>query len=167
MIFDGIAIGRMKTKWEEAIADGRVSHVRMLPDGSILVHKSSTAELGGKMVVDSIFDKYDSNDIATKAMLKITGPLEPDQVHFFSTAFDNAPWEEVFSIEVIRPMLDDGSFRKAVLLDDGSIDLFRNSQNQETLQVLNFKGTEHVAVILEATGPLKVGEVHEFKPSFE
>lgn len=165
MIFDGIAIGRMKSKWEEAIADGRVSHVRMLPDGSILVHKSSKAELGGKMVADSSFDKYDSKDVATKAMLKITGPLEPDQVHFFSTAFDNASWEEVFTIEVIRPMFEDGSFRKAVLLDDGSIDLYRISKLEEALQILNFKGAEHVAAILEATGPLKVGEVYEFKPS--
>ncbi|HMO23032.1 MAG TPA: hypothetical protein PKD05_14070 [Candidatus Melainabacteria bacterium] len=167
MIFDGIAIGRMKTKWEEAIADGRVSHVRMLPDGSILVHKSSTAELGGKMVADTIFDKNDSNDIATKAMLKITGPLEPDQVHSFSTAFDNAPWEEVFTIEVIRPMLEDGSFRKAVLLEDDSIDLYRVSKFVDSPQVLNFKGKEHIELILEITGPLKVGEVHEFKPTSE
>lgn len=162
MIFDGIAIGRMKSKWEEAIADGRVSHVRMLPDGSILVHKSSISELGGKMVADSSFDKYDSNDVATKAMLKITGPLEPDQVHFFSTAFDNAPWEEVFTIDVLRPMLNDGSFQKAVLLDDGSIDLYRLSQVADAPQVVNFQGREHIEVILEATGPLSVGQDYQF-----
>ena len=162
MIFDKIGLDRKRKEWESAIKDGKISSVQILNDGSLIVHNLENYQIGNRVQCELGIIRYKADDLSARALLEIIGPLKPGDIYFFEELWGGEQWEELYATDILRPKLEDGSFLKAVLLEDGSIDLYRISQIEETPQVLNFKGKEHVAVILEATGPLKVGEVFEF-----
>lgn len=167
MIFDRIALDRKRKNWEASIRDKKLSSVQVLSDGSLKVYSLENYQIGNRIQCELFVDIYKADDLSARALLEIIGPFKPGDIYFFEELWGGEQWEEIYATDILRPKLEDGSFLKAVLLEDGSIDLYRISQIEETPQVLNFKGKEHVAVILEATGPLKVGEVFEFKPFFD
>lgn len=162
MIFDKIVLNRKRKEWETSIKDGKISSVQVLSDGSLKVFNLENYQIGNRIQCELGFSIYKADDLSARALLEIIGPLKAGDFHFFDEVWNGGQLEEVFTTEILLSMLEDGSFLKAVLLEDGSIDLYRISQFVDTPQVLNFKGKEHIETILEATGPLQVGETHQF-----
>ncbi len=166
MIFDKLAVNRMKKRWERAISQKEIISVKMAEDSSIVVRKSLTAEVSGRSISNVVFDSYKSEDVACKAMLLIVGNMKPGDIHYFESDWPQGETlESQFSPEVIANMIETNHFEKAEMKPNSNIDLYSISQITGNLYSKEFSRPDLLEVILRFTGPMKPGDVYHFKSS--
>lgn len=126
-------------------------------DGSI--HLSCSAKGTSQVVALDKVLHPGSNEHAD--FLAIVGPMHAGELKLF---WD--PRQEAFekpSTEEIRSAIDSGHYRKVELLSDGALKVHVYESASETYRYkIFFADTEQACAILDLTGPLAVGEVHEF-----
>lgn len=162
MIFNKIAVYRMKKRLENAISRERVSSVEMMEDQSIVVRTKAKAIEGKRPTADSLCDQYRPEDIANIAMLEITGPLKPGQIHFFNSNQREHSWEDIYTLEVLDNKLRLNDFYSAQLKNDGSVSLFIIKDYLDEPLEIPFSEKGHKDFILSKTGPLTPGQVFYF-----
>ena len=99
-----------------------------------------------------------------EAVQAVLGPMRPCQL----ITFDLPDVKELveYSPEDVRVSILRGYFKKAELLNDGDVRLYHwNDFLDDWSHQLFPSNSKQAQAILEITGPLKVGEVYEFKPS--
>lgn len=96
--------------------------------------------------------------------LDLVGPMRIGELKIFWDYQKESQDEPV--AESIRAAVSSGYYSKVELLSDGSLKVHAWNDLTESLLHKIFPGdSQEASAILEITGPLKVGEVHEFKPS--
>lgn len=131
-------------------------------DGSI--HLSCSAK-GTTQVV--ALDKILLSDSSEHAdFLSIVGPMRPGELKLF---WD--PRKEAFekpSAEEIGAAVHSGHYRKVQLLSDGALKVHVYESATESYRYkIFFADTEQARAILDLTGPLALGVVHQFAGSDE
>ncbi len=163
MVFEKFSISRMKAKWEKAISDNQISHVQMKDDHSIVVHKLIVAQVSGKVVSNALFDTYRQDEVASKAMLAITGPMEPGDVHFFKMKHEGQSYEDDWEPKLLAQSLETGYAEKAEMTEDGKILLWIEYDAERPLRAMDFSSKPFLDAIQSVTGPMKPGDVYHFK----
>lgn len=95
--------------------------------------------------------------------LDLVGPMRVGELKIFWDYQKESQDEPV--AESICAAVNSGYYSKAELLPDGSLKVHAWNDLTESLLQKIFPGdSQEASAILEITGPLEVGEVHEFNP---
>lgn len=153
------------TVWTEDFVKSLVEHGMILTtgcnkDGSIAVQyllQGRSQSMVLTKVVHPGTREYD-------AVQSVLGPLGSGDIKVFDTVFgDSSP---NYSPEEIRVAILNGHYKKAQVQANGDVKVFfYNDLDSQWDEHSYLADTVQASAILEITGPLKVGEVHEFKPS--
>ena len=155
------------SKWDRAYMQRlldtlTITSAECKQDGSI--HLSCSAKGTTQVVALDKILLPDSSEHAD--FLSIVGPMHPGELKLF---WD--PRKEAFekpSAEEIRAAVDSGHYRKVELLSDGALKVHVYEGATESYRYkIFFADTEQARAILDLTGPLALGVVHQFAGSVE
>lgn len=130
---------------------------------------------GNGSIVLSCFFKGMSQSMTTEKVLspgtqehsdflELVAPFQRGETKYFWDCAAEGSTER--TAEDVRYAIESCYYQKAELLPSGDLKLCKWSDVAKVWHEDHYRAeTEQAKTILEITGPLKVGEVHEFKPS--
>lgn len=164
MIFDKLAVGSAKKRWQKKIADKRVSSVELLDNGGVQVMVSVEVKFGDRTIFNMFDDYYPADDPNTKALLEIIdGNFSNGKVHYFQKSLTDQTWEELWTPENLVKDLRAGYAKRAEMTPEGKILVWVDESGMGLEVAMDFSSEVYLREIQAVTGPLEVGQVYEFQ----